>query len=96
MKKGSFNYDELINCSNGELFGPGNARLPLPPMLMIDRITHISDKGGEYDKGEIIAELDIKKDAWFFDCHFFNDPVNLSHQSIVKVAQLFWALVQKT
>jgi 3-hydroxymyristoyl/3-hydroxydecanoyl-(acyl carrier protein) dehydratases len=74
-RKNSYNLQDLMDCAKEKLFGPGNARLPLPPMLMIDRITHISDKGGEYDKGEIIAELDIKKDAWFFDCHFFKDPV---------------------
>lgn len=71
----SFSYEELIKCGNGELFGPGNAQLPQPPMLMFDRITHISKEGGEYGKGEIIAELDIKPDLWFFDCHFNNDPV---------------------
>ncbi|MED5270228.1 MAG: hypothetical protein VYE26_02200, partial [Pseudomonadota bacterium] len=74
-RKNSYNLQDLMDCAKEKLFGPGNARLPLPPMLMIDRITHISDTGGEYDKGEIIAELDIKKDAWFFDCHFFKDPV---------------------
>ena len=68
-------YDELIACSNGDLFGPGNARLPAPPMLMFDRITHISDSGGAHDKGEIRAELDIKPELWFFDCHFRTDPV---------------------
>ncbi len=71
----SFSYEELIKCGNGELFGPGNAQLPQPPMLMLDRITHISKEGGEYGKGEIIAELDIKPDLWFFDCHFNEDPV---------------------
>ncbi|HKK05867.1 MAG TPA: 3-hydroxyacyl-[acyl-carrier-protein] dehydratase FabA [Gammaproteobacteria bacterium] len=74
-KKNSFGYDELLQCGRGELFGPGNAQLPLPPMLMFDRITHISDEGGKYGKGEIIAELDIKPDLWFFDCHFQGDPV---------------------
>lgn len=74
-KKGSYTYDELIQCGHGELFGPGNAQLPLPPMLMFDRITHISDSGGQFDKGEIIAELDIKPDLWFFKCHFEGDPV---------------------
>ncbi len=71
----SFSYDELIKCSNGKLFGPGNAQLPKPPMLMFDRISHISSKGGEYGKGEIIAELDINPDLWFFECHFNEDPV---------------------
>lgn len=74
-KKNSYTYEELIQCGHGELFGPGNAQLPLPPMLMFDRITRISDSGGRYDKGEIIAELDIKPDLWFFQCHFEGDPV---------------------
>ena len=71
----NYTYDDLIACSNGNLFGPGNARLPAPPMLMFDRITHISDSGGAHDKGEIRAELDIKPELWFFDCHFRTDPV---------------------
>jgi 3-hydroxyacyl-[acyl-carrier protein] dehydratase/trans-2-decenoyl-[acyl-carrier protein] isomerase len=75
MKKNSFTYNELISCGNGELFGPGNAKLPLPPMLMFDRITEISDAGGAFNKGIIKAELDIKNDLWFFDCHFKGDPV---------------------
>ena len=75
MKKNSFTFDELISCGNGELFGPGNAKLPLPPMLMFDRITEINDVGGAFDKGIIKAELDIKDNLWFFDCHFKEDPV---------------------
>jgi 3-hydroxyacyl-[acyl-carrier protein] dehydratase/trans-2-decenoyl-[acyl-carrier protein] isomerase len=75
MKKNSFTYDELISCGNGELFGPGNAKLPLPPMLMFDRITEISDTDGAFNKGVIKAELDISDDLWFFDCHFKGDPV---------------------
>ena len=75
MKKNSYSYDELINCGNGALFGPGNAKLPLPPMLMFDRITEINDDGGNFNKGSLTAELDIKKDLWFFDCHFKEDPV---------------------
>ena len=75
MKKNSFNYDELINCGKGGLFGPGNAKLPLPPMLMFDRITEISEDKGAFKKGLIKAELDIKDDMWFFDCHFKEDPV---------------------
>ncbi len=71
----SFSYAELMKCGNGELFGLGNAQLPQPPMLMFDRITHISSEGGEYGKGEIIAELDIHPDLWFFQCHFNDDPV---------------------
>ncbi len=74
-KKNSFTREELLECGHGRMFGPGNAQLPLPPMLMFDRITHISDKGGNYGKGEIVAELDIKPDLWFFDCHFEKDPV---------------------
>jgi len=73
--KSSYTREELLQCGRGELFGPGNAQLPLPPMLMFDRITHISDEGGEHGKGEIIAELDITPDLWFFDCHFQGDPV---------------------
>lgn len=70
-----FTREELLTCGRGELYGPGNAQLPLPPMLMFDRVTHISDEGGEFGKGEIIAELDITPDLWFFDCHFQGDPV---------------------
>ena len=75
MKKNSYSYDELINCGDGKLFGPGNARLPLPPMLMFDRITEINDNKGSFKKGSLQAELDIKQDLWFFDCHFKEDPV---------------------
>ena len=75
MKKNSYSYDELINCGDGKLFGPGNARLPLPPMLMFDRITEINDNKGSFKKGSLLAELDINKDLWFFDCHFKEDPV---------------------
>ena len=75
MKKNSYSYDELINCGNGQLFGPGNAKLPLPPMLMFDRITEINDNKGAFKKGSLKAELDIKKEHWFFDCHFKEDPV---------------------
>ena len=74
-KKSSYNYDDLIKCANGELFGPGNAKLPLPPMLMFDRITEIGESGGTFKKGLLKAELDIKNDLWFFDCHFKEDPV---------------------
>ncbi len=73
--KNSFDYDELIACAKGEMFGPGNAQLPLPPMLMFDRITHVSAEGGAHDKGLLTAELDIKPDLWFFPCHFEGDPV---------------------
>ena len=75
MKKNSYSQDDLINCGKGKLFGPGNAKLPLPPMLMFDRITEINDNKGAFEKGLIKAELDIKKDLWFFDCHFKEDPV---------------------
>ena len=74
-KKSSYSYQELINCGNGELFGPGNAKLPLPPMLMFDRITEVKEDNGAYKKGSITAELDIKDDLWFFNCHFKEDPV---------------------
>lgn len=74
-KQHSFTREELLMSGRGELYGPTNAQLPLPNMLMMDRITHISDEGGKYGKGEIIAELDIKPDLWFFDCHFQGDPV---------------------
>lgn len=75
MSQSSFSRDELLRCGHGELFGPGNARLPVPNMLMLDRITHISNEGGAHDKGEIRAELDIRPDLWFFACHFPGDPV---------------------
>ena len=75
MKKNSFTYDDLIICGNGQLFGPGNAKLPLPPMLMFDRISEIRESEGEFKKGLIKAELDIKDDLWFFNCHFKEDPV---------------------
>ena len=74
-KKHSFKYDELISCGNGELFGPGNAKLPLPPMLMFDRITNIQGMRGKFKKGLVEAELVIKDKMWFFDCHFKEDPV---------------------
>ena len=75
IKKNSFKYEELIDCANGKLFGPKNAKLPSPPMLMFDRITNIEDNKGIYNKGLIEAELDIKDKMWFFDCHFKDDPV---------------------
>ena len=74
-KQNSFSLDELLSCGRGELFGAGNAQLPMPNMLMIDRISSITEDGGSHDKGRIIAELDIKSDLWFFDCHFPGDPV---------------------
>ena len=75
MKKNSYSYNELIDCGNGKLFGEGNAKLPLPPMLMFDRITSIVSEGGTFNKGNIKAELDIKNELWFFKCHFKDDPV---------------------
>ena len=74
-RKSNYAYEDLLRCAHGELFGPGNARLPLPPMLMVDRIVRIADHGGEYGKGEILAELDIRPELWFFGCHFETDPV---------------------
>jgi 3-hydroxyacyl-[acyl-carrier protein] dehydratase / trans-2-decenoyl-[acyl-carrier protein] isomerase len=73
--KSKFDYDDLLACGRGELFGPGNAQLPLPPMLMFDRITEISKDGGAAGLGKIVAELDIRPDLWFFPCHFKGDPV---------------------
>ena len=70
-----YDKSELVACGRGELFGPGNAQLPMDNMLMVDRITHLSSSGGAQDKGEIIAELDIHPDLWFFACHFPGDPV---------------------
>lgn len=75
MQKQNYTVEELIECGQGGMFGPGNAQLPLPPMLMFDRITSISENRGQFEQGQIIAELDIKKDLWFFECHFKNDPV---------------------
>ena len=75
MKKNSYSFDDLISCGNGKLFGPGNAKLPLPPMLMFDRISEINENNGIYNKGSLKAELAIKSDLWFFDCHFKGDPV---------------------
>ena len=74
-QKSSYSYDEIIQCGEGKLFGPGNAQLPLPPMLMFDRITNVSIDGGENGKGVIEAEFDVNPDLWFFDCHFKGDPV---------------------
>ena len=71
----ALSYEDLLKSSRGELYGTGNGQLPAPPMLMFDRITHTSDEGGEYGKGQVIAELDIKDDIWFFACHFPGDPV---------------------
>jgi 3-hydroxyacyl-[acyl-carrier protein] dehydratase / trans-2-decenoyl-[acyl-carrier protein] isomerase len=75
LAKSAYSYEDLLRCGHGQLFGPDNARLPLPPMLMFDRITHISQEGGAHGKGQAIAEFDIKPDLWFFACHFEGDPV---------------------
>jgi 3-hydroxyacyl-[acyl-carrier protein] dehydratase/trans-2-decenoyl-[acyl-carrier protein] isomerase len=77
-RQASYDYDDLLACGRGELFGPGNAQLPLPPMLMFDRISHISDTGGTHGKGQIVADLQVAGNDrlnWFFDCHFKGDPV---------------------
>lgn len=74
-KASEFSYQQLIECAKGDMFGKGNAQLPLPNMLMMDRISNISNEGGSYGKGQIIAELDIKPELWFFQCHFEGDPV---------------------
>jgi 3-hydroxyacyl-[acyl-carrier protein] dehydratase / trans-2-decenoyl-[acyl-carrier protein] isomerase len=75
IHQSSFSKQELIDCGHGRLFGPGNPRLPVDNMLMLDRITHVSTEGGNYGKGELRAELDINPELWFFDCHFVGDPV---------------------
>ena len=74
-KQNSYSKEELLTCARGKLFGEGNAQLPLPNMLMVDRIIEINDFGGNYGKGQIIAEMDISTDLWFFQCHFLGDPV---------------------
>ncbi len=74
-RQNSYGYEELLACARGELFGPGNAQLPAPPMLMFDRITWIDDSGGAHGKGGVTAELDVRPDLWFFQCHFEGDPV---------------------
>jgi 3-hydroxyacyl-[acyl-carrier protein] dehydratase/trans-2-decenoyl-[acyl-carrier protein] isomerase len=71
----SLTYEQLLACGRGELFGQGNAQLPLPPMLMFDRITQITEDGGPHGKGMVRAELDVRPDLWFFPCHFQGDPV---------------------
>jgi 3-hydroxyacyl-[acyl-carrier protein] dehydratase/trans-2-decenoyl-[acyl-carrier protein] isomerase len=73
--RGSYDYEDLLACARGETFGPGNPQLPLPPMLMFDRITEITEQGGEFGRGRVRAELDVTPDLWFFGCHFKNDPV---------------------
>lgn len=75
ISKSSYSHEELLDCAHARMFGPGNAQLPLPPMLMCDRIVHISNEGGAHGKGHIVAELDVRPDLWFFDCHFEGDPV---------------------
>ncbi|HWV40151.1 bifunctional 3-hydroxydecanoyl-ACP dehydratase/trans-2-decenoyl-ACP isomerase [Pseudorhodoplanes sp.] len=73
-RRTSFEYEDLLACGRGELFSEG-PQLPLPPMLMFDRISELSEQGGEHGKGLVRAELDVKPDLWFFACHFKNDPV---------------------
>ena len=73
--KNNYTFEDLIECAKGNMFGDGNPQLPMPPMLMFDRITHIDENGGDFDKGIVRAELDINPGLWFFDCHFVNDPV---------------------
>tara|TARA_Y200000002_G_C22402705_1_gene546355 strand:- start:108 stop:614 length:507 start_codon:yes stop_codon:yes gene_type:complete len=75
QKISSIDYEGLISCAKGEMFGKGNPQLPMPPMLMMDRISEISSEGGSERKGHVIAEYDIRPDLWFFECHFINDPV---------------------
>jgi 3-hydroxyacyl-[acyl-carrier protein] dehydratase/trans-2-decenoyl-[acyl-carrier protein] isomerase len=70
-----FDLPDLLACARGEMFGPGNAQLPAPPMLMFDRITHIAADGGRHNKGQVVAELDVRPDQWFYACHFIGDPV---------------------
>ena len=93
IKKNSYKYAELIDCANGKLFGPGNAKLPSPPMLMFDRITNIQENEGIFKKGQIEAELDIKEKMWFFDCHFKEDPVMpgcLGLDAMWQLVGFFW------
>ena len=74
-RRSSYEYEDLLSCGRGELFGSGNAQLPLPPMLMFDRIAHIAEAGGEHGKGQVVAEYAISPDHWYFPCHFHGDPV---------------------
>src|SRR3981189_2352094 len=74
-RRSGYEYEDLLACGRGEMFGPGNAQLPLPPMLMFDRITNISETGGEHGRGQVVAEMEIRPDLWFFPCHFKGDPV---------------------
>jgi len=75
VQKPDYTYEDLLECGHGRLFGPGNAQLPLPPMLMFNRISQINDTGGAHGKGQIVAELDVNPELWFFACHFEGDPV---------------------
>lgn len=88
-KQSAYTYDELLACGRGELFGPGNAQLPAPPMLMFDRITSITEDGGAYGKGHMVAELDINPELWFFQCHFIGDPVMPGCLGLDALWQLF-------
>jgi 3-hydroxyacyl-[acyl-carrier protein] dehydratase/trans-2-decenoyl-[acyl-carrier protein] isomerase len=75
MAQSRFDLPDLLACARGEMFGPGNAQLPAPPMLMFDRISHIASEGGRHNKGQVVAELDVRPDLWFYACHFVGDPV---------------------
>ena len=75
MAQSRFDLPDLLACARGEMFGAGNAQLPAPPMLMFDRITHIAAEGGRHNKGQVVAELDVRPDLWFYACHFVGDPV---------------------
>jgi 3-hydroxyacyl-[acyl-carrier protein] dehydratase / trans-2-decenoyl-[acyl-carrier protein] isomerase len=74
-QKDSYSHEDLLACARGDLFGPGNAQLPMPPMLMIDRVVQIADTGGRHGKGLVVAEFDVRPNLWFFGCHFEGDPV---------------------
>ena len=91
-QQSSYSYDDLIAHGNGELEGQDISRLPLPPMLMFDRITQIDDNGGKFGKGQVVAELDINPDLWFFDCHFKGDPVMPGCLGLDAVWAIGWLL----
>ncbi len=95
--KSNYGYEELLECGHGRLFGPGNARLPLPPMLMFDRITEITADGGKHGKGCVKAEFDIQPELWFFKCHFETDPVMPGCLSISSASSSgAWCSVSRT
>ena len=86
-RKNSYDYEELMQCARGELFDPDSAKLPLPDMLMADRVIRINNNGGKYGKGEIVAELDINPDLWFFKCHFESIQLKLKNS---RIGRLVW------